>query len=165
MTALVYLSGPISGQTVEQAQNWRLWVQSKLAPGIKAVNPLRGKDELLERFSSAGKDFGAAEEYREFLNCDPRAIVTRDRFDTSTADMMLVNLLDASSRYPSIGTLIELGWADAARVPIVLVAKKHLGEKCWWSHPFVLELAGWWVEDLADGVAVVNAALRPRAGS
>jgi len=45
----------------------------------------------------------------------PPGAVGRDRFDVQTCDLLLVNLLGATS--VSIGTMFELAWTDAWRKP------------------------------------------------
>ena len=158
MTTTVYLSGPISGQTLAGAKGWRDWVKTKLAPGIKAVDPFRGKEAALaERMGD--KVFGSIGEYEDLLNCSRRAIVTRDRHDAMTSDALLVNLLGAGEKV-SIGTVTEMAWADAKRIPIVLVTD---GTVPWSGHPFVRLLAGWVVKDVPTGVDVINSLLSAKA--
>ena len=75
MSALVYLSGPISGQTYTGATEWREWVRTRLQPGINAVDPMRGKHALKTRM--AGRVFeGNTRHYADVLNCrdDPFAV-------------------------------------------------------------------------------------------
>ena len=156
MTALVYLSGPIGGQTYEGATGWREWVRARLLPGINAVDPMRGKEKLRDLYGNTAipvHDIG------EVLGYDSRAITQRDRYDTTHADVMLLNLLPAASFKPSIGSMIELGWADAARVPIVMVAEQVRG--AWYDHVLVAGTIGWWVDDLKTGVEIVNGLLKP----
>ena len=43
---------------------------------------------------------------------------TRDRFDATRCDLLFVNLLGAKET--SIGTVMEIAWADLLRKPIVL---------------------------------------------
>src|ERR1043166_3721528 len=38
---VVYLSGPITGHTPDEATEWRRYVSSRLAPGIVAIDPTR----------------------------------------------------------------------------------------------------------------------------
>lgn len=157
MTALVYLSGPIGGQTYSGATEWREWVRQRLLPGINAVDPMRGKEKLADLY---GDTAIPTHDVDAVLGGDSRSITQRDRYDVSHADAMLLNLLPCNSAKPSIGSMIELGWADAARVPIVMVTEKVLG--AWYDHVLIAGTIGWWVEDLKSGVEIVNGLLRPR---
>ena len=154
----VYLSGPISGETFDGARGWREWVEARLAPGIVAVSPMRGKEELRSRLGPDGV-LGMHHSYQEVLNCSAQAITQRDRFDCMNADCVLVNLLGA--KRVSIGTMIELGWADAARRPVVLVWHDSLDNLH--SHPIVEGIAGWQLWSLETAVGVVNTLLGPLA--
>ena len=154
----VYLSGPIRGQTFDGACTWREWVEQQLAPGIVAVSPMRGKEKLR---SHTAKDalLDNHHNYADVLNCSSVAITQRDRFDCMNADCVLVNLLNA--KRVSIGTMIELGWADAARKPVVLVWDNRIGQSDLHSHPIVEGIAGWVLNDLKMAVEVVNTLLGP----
>lgn len=116
MTGHVYLAGPISGLTFEEGQDWRDRLIVRFAEyGIKARSPLRGKGYLRDQGA-----LGAAANYGQIhpLSSD-HGIVTRDRNDTITASLVFANLL--GSERVSSGTCIELGWADMARVPSIVV--------------------------------------------
>ena len=68
-------------------------------------------------------------------------------------DMVLMNLLGATK--VSIGSMIELGWADAFRKPVVLVIEEgncHM-------HAIVQEIAGFIVPTLDQGIEVVKSIL------
>jgi len=121
MNKSVYLSGPITGYDFDHwsCNGWRK--NAALAPevdstggltGIVCYSPLRGKAYLK---NIAGPIEG---EYNGPLT-SRHAITQRDRHDCMTCDAMLVYL--ANAERVSIGTMIELGWADAVRKPIVLV--------------------------------------------
>lgn len=89
--------------------------------------------------------------YADTVLSNQKAITTRDRFDCQGSDLILVNLLGAAR--VSIGSMIELGWADAARVPIILAIEE---EGNMHDHAMVREVAGWRVPslDLALDVAI-----------
>lgn len=150
----VYLSGPISGLTYEGCTDWREGVAGVLLEhGIEPLSPLRGKGFL------KGRGIIEAHEGQDYANplTTDRGITTRDRFDTQRCDFMLVNLLDASR--VSIGTMIELGWADAARVPIVLVmAPENIH-----NHAIVRGVAGYITDELDEGVDIILTALARKA--
>lgn len=149
----VYLSGPISGLEYGDATDWRQYASQELEKaGLKGISPMRFKGYLASLngpISAHGKDY----EHLNVLSTPP-AVVTRDRFDTCGADVVLMNLLD--SKRISIGTMVELGWADAARVPVVgiMEADGNVHE-----HMFVSQLVGFRVTTLEEGLRVVKAIL------
>lgn len=148
MGKTVYLAGPITGCSYGEATDWRDGVAAVLAPhGIKGLSPMRGK-EYLRNETNIGHS------YEDTLLSSGKSIIARDRNDSTTSDLLVVNLLGASR--VSIGTMVELGWADAHRVPVVLVMEKSGNVH---DHRFVTELAGWHVDNLDDAVRVVLAVL------
>src|SRR5688572_22571722 len=105
----VYLAGPISHCSYGGCTGWREYVQKELADvGIEAVSPMRGKEYLshLQSISPGGQDYADL----SVLSL-PRGVMTRDRFDTMRCDAVLLNLLGADR--VSIGSMIEVGWADS----------------------------------------------------
>lgn len=159
MTKTVYLSGPIAGCTFAEATDWREYVADRLAPGLVAVSPMRGKAILRDLMGTNKFSAEGSRAYAHLLNCSPESITQRDRFDTTHAAAMLVNLLPAKGF--SVGTCIELGWADLARVPIVAVLP--LGPGPYRDHPIIRGVCGWIVETLDVGIGVVNGLLAPYA--
>lgn len=79
--------------------------------------------------------------------------VTRDRFDVRTADALLINLLGAPR--VSIGTMVELGWADAYRIPVVTVMDPDdkLNPH---AHDFVRILSGTVVDTLDKAIDIIT---------
>jgi nucleoside 2-deoxyribosyltransferase len=152
----VYLAGPISGCTWDEATDWRDEARNQLLrSGIKAVSPLRAKVYLREcgpikdHYNDDDIDVDA------FTNMStPRGITTRDRFDCTRCDVVLVNLLDTERI--SIGTMIELGWADANNIPVVVVMESDGNMH---DHAMVNEITGFRVNSLREGLEVVKAIL------
>jgi len=150
MKPVVYLSGPITGLTYEGSTNWRQAVEVELNDfGIAASSPMRGK-----AFLNTGKELSPlGDEGRGVASS--LGITMRDRMDTTKASCLLVNLLGAQR--VSIGTMIELGWADATRVPIVIVMEPdNIHQHC-----IVQGVAGYITDSLAKGVQLVVALLEP----
>lgn len=111
----VYLAGPIGGLNYGGATYWRDDATQELAwRGITALSPMRGKSYL------SGETKLDATKYTQPLS-SPKGLTTRDRFDVRTCDLVLANLLGATR--VSIGTVIELAWADLLRTPVVLVSE------------------------------------------
>lgn len=147
----VYLAGPITGSTFDQASEWRDDVAKYLGVvGIDAFSPLRVKQYL--------RDQGTLEKQYSGLHplSDDRGIMTRDRFDVRTRDMVLANFLPGSERV-SIGTCIEIGWADAYRKPVVAV----MDEANVHRHAMIMEAIGYVVPTLEEAVEIVKAVLLP----
>ena len=62
----------------------------------------------------------------------------------------------------TVGSMIELGWADVARTPIILVSDPAAltpAEKAMADHPIVNGIIGWRVPDLDKAVWLVNTML------
>jgi nucleoside 2-deoxyribosyltransferase len=146
-----YLAGPISGLTYEGAQDWRTYFSNKISPEIACFSPLRGKDYLKMRGPLEGS-------YAEFPLSTDRGITVRDRTDCMGADLVVFNMLGATR--VSIGTMVEFGWADAARVPSVLVMEKTGNIH---DYPMVREIAGFRVDNLEDAIAISEIVLLPNS--
>lgn len=143
----VYLAGPITGLSYDAATDWRFDAFNKLSKhGITGLSPMRGKSYLANLKSISG----TGEEYKDLgVLSTQKSVVARDRMDTTKSDLVLMNLLGAER--VSIGTMIEAGWADCARVPIVLViepANIH-------HHMMLREVAGFVVGSLDEALATI----------
>lgn len=148
---LVYLAGPITGMTWNGATSWRDYAREKLAPfGIEGLSPLRAKHYIARH----GADHEVQQTYDEHPLSTQKGITTRDRFDCTRADVVLVNLIGASDR--SIGSILELGWADAFRRPTVLAIEPS--GNCH-DHPMVREVVGFRTATLDEALDVAVAIL------
>lgn len=146
----VYLAGPISGLTYEGAQEWREKFAEDIDPRIECFSPLRGKAYLKMRGPLEGS-------YEEFPLSTGRGITTRDRFDCMGSDLVIFNLLGATRI--SIGTMIELGWADAQRNPAVLIMEKEGNPH---DHPMVRNTTHFRVDNVKDAIALTEIILLGR---
>ncbi len=138
----VYLAGQITGLSYDGGQNWRLEAAELLASyGIDSRSPLRCKEFL--------RDIGVLNDNHDFhpLSADA-GIVARDRNDVMTCGAVLMNLLGTTKI--SVGTMIEVGWADAFRKPVVLVMESGNVH----SHPMVRGMVGYRVETIKEGIAI-----------
>jgi nucleoside 2-deoxyribosyltransferase len=152
----VYLAGPISGLTYDQGQDWRALIASQLQQrGILGYSPLRAK-AYLKAFGALEQSYQAKEQPLSCLSSD-RGITSRDRWDVMTSDAILFNFLGAER--VSIGTCIEIGWADAFRKPCVVVMEP---EGNLHDYPMIREIAGWRVPTLNDGVLILDRILNPQ---
>ncbi len=139
----VYLAGPITGLSWEQATAWRREAADYLRRhGVVARSPMRGQEFLAEEeiIKGCNKD--------SFLT-SARACVTRDHYDVKHADLVICNFLGAYERI-SAGTLVEVGWASAIGTPIIAIGEEdnpHL-------HDFVRENCDWVVPTLRDALKI-----------
>ena len=147
-TYKVYLAGPITGLSFDGASNWREAVISSLPSHIIGLSPLRGK-EYLE------KETALKDSYDMHALSTKKAIVTRDRFDATRCDVLFVNLLGAKT--VSIGTVMEIAWADAHRIPIIVVMEEGNIH----THGMLTEVAGYVVNTLAEGIFILKSILTP----
>lgn len=110
----VYLSGPMAGLTVQQANEWRAEVRKNLEPDVLCLSPLRGLDDLQgviqPKYHPNMKEGFAA--------TNSQMALTRDFLDTKRADIILINLLGAQR--VSIGTVLEIAWGFAMHKPLVV---------------------------------------------
>lgn len=139
----VYLAGPITGQTFAGATDWRDYVRVQLPAEIDVRNPMRCKVARLKQAKSIGDPLTRA-----------MGITTRDRCDVMQASMVLVNVLGASKA--SIGTVMEIAWADLLRIPVVLVMEPEGNPH---EHAMLTSCVGWRVESLDEAVRILKAVL------
>jgi nucleoside 2-deoxyribosyltransferase len=146
----VYLAGPITGLTYEGATDWRDDVREQLYHfNINAFSPLRGKSYLKGKYAIADK-------YDEFAMSTEQAITARDRFDCTRCDLVLFNFLGAPKT--SVGSCIELGWADGARRPSILVIEPTGNLH---DHSMVRAICGWRVASINAAVEIIKLTLLP----
>lgn len=141
----IYLAGPISGLDWKQATEWRQYVEDELSDfGIECLSPLRFKNFLASETS-------IRDSYPDHPLANTRAIYTRDRWDVSRSDVVLVNFVGATK--VSIGTILEIAWADMLNKPIVYLSDPDNIH----NHAMVMEAVGFVVHSLEEAVEVVKA--------
>lgn len=160
----IYLAGPITGLSYGEARHgWREEFDAilyKMGPAfrhIKCRSPMRAKQHLetLEEIGATGDQ----PEYDHFIS-KGRAIVERDRNDVRTSDAVVFNFLGAS--VASVGSCIEIGWADAFRVPTVLIIEDYARIlKNPHEHLMVDGICGYRVNNLQDAAFAVANMLTP----
>jgi len=140
----VYLVGPITGLSYGEATDWRDYAVKDLSEhNIKGISPMRCKEYLMQEKI-------LADEYNQKVLSCAKGITTRDRWDCHRCDAILVNFLGATK--VSIGSILEIAWADAAGKPIVLIIDKDNIHQ----HAMINEIAGFVVRTLDEGLAVVK---------
>lgn len=144
----VYLSGPITGLTYNEARfGWRAEFAEKLGQTITVLSPMRHEGHLAE---IKGK---LAKEYPEHLFSHPRMIVTKDLLDVKESTIVIANFLGAKK--VSIGTVAEIGYAHALGKTLIIIMEPGNVH----DHPFIREMANAVVGSLDDAVAVVSSLL------
>lgn len=146
----VYLAGPITGLDHAGATDWRKDVAADLASaGIKGFSPMRGKDYL----AGLGQLSGHGREYFDLnIMSQPRSVMTRDRFDATRCDAILVNFVGATR--VSIGTVMEIAWGDLRRTPIVVASDNDVHD-----HMMINEAVGFKLPTLEEAVHVIKVML------
>lgn len=148
----VYLAGPISGLSFGECTDWRNAAIKQLAEaGIEGLSPMRAKEYL----AGLGEPLGPDGDKYKILSplSTNRGIMTRDRWDATRCDVLFANLLDAKT--VSVGTVMEIAWADLKRTPIVAVMEE--GNKH--DHGMIFEAIGFKVKTVQEGLNIVKAIL------
>jgi len=123
----VYLSGPISGKSYDEAMDWRDRVEARLSSaGFEVRNPLRGKSYLSNQGSLDSHKYGTNPTLSD------KALKKRDVMDVVDCDIILVNFTDATQ--VSIGSVYEMAIGDFLHKLIIMVAPKTLHPH---DHPFL----------------------------
>lgn len=151
-TKHVYLAGPITGLTFEEAQDgWRTHAAQVLGDvGIPTRTPLRGKD-FLRSHGVLRDDYLDLHQY-----ASPNGILRRDFNDVKDAGVVLACFLDAPK--VSIGTCWEIGAAYALQVPVISVLEKGSAH----DHVFVTNSSVYVFDNLdaaLDGVLYIMGAV------
>jgi len=139
---IIFLAGPLTGVPYKDALKWRSYVESKLPEGIAALSGLRGKAYL-------SNEQVLKDAYPEHPLSAAQGTITRDRYDVAHCDALFVNFLDTDK--VSIGTIMEMAWADARRIPIVLAMETGNIH----DHAFVRQVAGFITRDLDDAIKTI----------
>jgi len=147
----IYLAGAIRGLSYGGAVDWRNEVKTAMAPcNIVCYSPMRHK-EFMERESNGAMPYS----FELDVLTSSKGIMTRDRMDVMNADLIFVNLLGTDK--VSIGTMIELGWADAFRKPVVIAMEENNIHR----HAMVDQIPGFIVTSLHEAIDVTKNILMP----
>lgn len=129
----IYLAGAIRDGVTEDIV-WRQRVISSL-PDVCILNPLAGKTfhQTTQVWTVAG------------VPATTRTIVKQDGHCVDAADIVLANMTSLTEKYPSIGSLIELGraWGKGKLIYIILPAgySGHQNNAMFKLHPFLEEIS------------------------
>jgi nucleoside 2-deoxyribosyltransferase len=148
MRQRVYLAGPISGLSYEQATLWRAVAANWLEDfGITCYSPMRGKKHL----ALVGQ---IEHDYPEDVLTTQRGIMCRDHNDVARADLVLANLRGVSR--VSVGTVMELAWAFERGTPVVAILEAEGNPH---DHPMVREAIDYRVTSLEHALEVTRSIL------
>lgn len=148
---LVYLAGGISGLTFNEAVEWRRKVRDAVPSNIKTLSPMRGKQRLEEM--TDGK--AILDTYEENPLTSYKGINQRDYFDVKRSDAIFVNVLGAKT--VSIGTVMEVAWARAFEIPVILVMEPGNIH----THSMFTFPCGFIVDTLEKGIEVLKCIIGP----
>lgn len=153
----MYLAGPITGLSYNGSTDWREQASKHLALyGIQGLSPLRGKD-YLKNETAISDNYGNHTNPIVQIMSSQRGIYARDKFDCERSDALVVNLLGAQR--VSIGTVMEIAWAGAANVPVILVMEKEGNIH---EHSMLREACPFRCETLEQALHVCVAMLAPK---
>ena len=143
---LVYLAGGIAGLIGAEAVDWRENASRRLGDcGLEALNPMRAK-KVLGKQSRISNNFHDYEGFGAFFTS--RGIMARDFNDVKRCDLLLVNLLGLTK--PSLGTIMELGWAYALQKPSVVAIEASGNPHD--NHPMIHEAMPFRVTTLDEAI-------------
>jgi len=142
----VYLAGVISGFNYAEANDWREDAKKELEKwDIVAASPMRWKDHL------GREDKLDVMGYASDVMSNTRGITTRDRWDVKTADVVIANLLN--TKIASIGTCLEMAWADLQRTPIIAIMEPEGNPH---EHAMLSEIISYRVETVEQALEVAK---------
>ncbi len=113
----IYLSGPISGTAREEISRWRQRVIEMLPRRVEVFDPASSPYDASLAFASEESPSAALGRLMH-----GRLVVDRNKHMIQSSDVVLANFLDADRA--SIGSIGELFWANAFRVPIVIIREQ-----------------------------------------
>lgn len=153
----IYLAGSIRDDHDEDVQ-WRESAITRFSDHATILNPLGGK------LYTPGSGWTLAGE-----QLTGQQVVTQDLWCIRQASMVIGNLLSLGDGYPSIGTLMELGFATAQHCLIfVMVPKAYRGHGTpgtFKLHPFLEYTSGRQFHSVTDCLDYVERILPVLGGT
>jgi nucleoside 2-deoxyribosyltransferase len=111
----VYLTGPITGHSDKEIENWRTAMARRLKPIAEVVDPAAYSYDSAQTFRMGETPDAAVTRLHH-----GQFVIERNKKLICDSDVVLANFLGAGAR-ASIGSVGELFWANAFGKPIVLV--------------------------------------------
>jgi len=158
MEFIVYAAGPIAGCTYDGCTTWREALQKKFdelvktGDRIRVASPMRAKEYLKDKIVTNEVIRNLTDVYH-LATGSARAIMTRDYFDCTRADLCFVNFLGATA--VSIGTVMEVAFRFHGRPTIIVMDENNVHH-----HPMIEE-AGLVIPDFDVAVKVAANMLLP----
>lgn len=150
---MIYLAGPITGLTHDEARDgWRRDFASLMPEHIHCNSPMRGK-EMLKGFGILTSGAG----YPDNAMTTPEGITSRDFNDVKTCDAMIACFLESGGKL-SGGTFMEYGFAHALQKPIIGIGQADDPNL---RHLMAQRVLGWRVDGLAEAANIVSLLLTP----
>ena len=139
----IYLAGPMSGLTWDEALAWREKVEVELGRDWRVISPVRPQVEM-----DRTKIITLQTQKDDELNLwdTATALVATDTFFIDQSDWVLANLLN--TKKPSFGTVWELGYAYATRKKIVVLMTPEDAH----NHPFTRRGVDIFTPSLEDAI-------------
>jgi hypothetical protein len=113
----IYLSGPISGASRDDIAGWRQCVAGMLPQHVDVYDPAVLSYDVALAYETAESPSAALARLMH-----GRLVVDRNKHIIQSSDVVLANFLH--SERASIGSIGELFWANAFRIPIVIVREQ-----------------------------------------
>jgi len=128
----VYLCGPITAQSEQEATTWRSQVSAALHQEADCIDPTRDSPEYGRQSQDAVTRPLTIERLRH-----GKMTIVRNRFDVTRCDILLCCFLGATE--VSIGSVGEIFWAEAMGKPVIIVREDENIH----NHDMLNEIAGW----------------------
>lgn len=110
----IYLSGPISGASRNDIAGWRQRIVGMLPQHVEVYDPAASSYDAALAYVVPESPSAALARLMH-----GRLVVDRNKHIIQSSDIVLANFLQ--SEHASIGSIGELFWANAFRIPIVIV--------------------------------------------
>ena len=137
----VYLAGPVDPALLEYCLGWRREIATLLTDqGITALDPCRGGQH--PKPDPSGVISG--------MPVSPRQLVTRDKADIRSANLVLVHWPAESEKF-GIGTIMEIALAREWQIPVLVVDPGNRIS----DHPWVVVHTSERHDTLASAVAAI----------
>lgn len=150
----VYLSGPMTGSTAEGIVGWRDRVLELLPRHVEIFDPALARCDSTSAYIQRESPAEELMRLRHGL-----LVIDRNKHLIQSSDVVLANFLQA--RRASIGSIGELFWANAFRVPIIIVRERTGNVH---DHAMLNGIASIITHTLEDGCKAVLSMLQTEIG-
>lgn len=154
----VYLAGPITGLTYSVANSWRQRVVDASPPSIEFLNPLRFDRDDREDFTHRSAAFDGL-----------KNIVRRNFHDVQRSQVILACFENCAVTNISVGSVYELAWGYALRIPTIAVIPNLTDERTMeeardmaqrpstnYNHPYLKEAVDYLTDNLDEAIKILR---------